>query len=176
MWKADGITKNRRKPAKSKPCIHAGFCQRVYMLRIERRPCYSKCYDCKKWGGHAGRRRCASEGGPKGVSHPGPCGFGGYGPSHTGFDESGWVSFPTIRSGSSGTGPGYTGRVPLPMTTLGRCLMKSAPDFFSRSSTIGHLLVCSDLRPGRLSRQAALPPRIVTAISSVSSYMSATAV
>ena len=65
--------------------------------------------------------------------------------------------FPTIRSGSSGTGPGYAGRVPLPMTTLGRCLMKSAPDFFSRSGTGGRLLVCSDLRPGRLSRRLCRP-------------------
>lgn len=47
--------------------------------------------------------------------------------------------------------------VPLPMTTLGRCLVRSAPDFFSRSGTGGRLLVCSDLRPGQLARRLCRP-------------------
>lgn len=51
MWTADGMSKNKRKPAKSKPCAHADFCRRVHMLRIEKRHCYSECYDRKNGEG-----------------------------------------------------------------------------------------------------------------------------
>ena len=157
MWKADGITKNRRKPAKSKPCTHADFCRRVYMLCIGRRPCYSKCYDCKNGEGMLDAAGVLLKGDRKAFLTLDPAVSVVMAPPTPALMRVAGYPFPTIRSGSSGTGPGYAGRVPLPMTTLGRCLMKSAPDFFSRSSTIGHLLVCSDLRPGRLSRRLCRP-------------------